>query len=84
MCVEKMTDMPLAHNNKAAVYAIVAFSTYTYTCYRGLKSVPLKFKRLLIVQSVHEVKLILSSCFFLANLTSKAKIIRKLVAFAIF
>ena len=37
--------------------------------YRGLKFVPLGFKRLLILQSVHKVKINLSSLSLLANLT---------------
>ena len=37
--------------------------------YGGLKFVPLGFKRLLILQSVNKLKLNLSSCSFLANLT---------------
>ena len=37
--------------------------------YRGLKFVPLGLKRLVILQSVHKVKLNLSSSFFLTNLT---------------
>ena len=48
--------------------------------YRGLKFVPLGFKRLLILQSVNKVNLNLN----LANLTSEAKIFRKQVAFAMF
>ena len=35
----------------------------------GLKFVPLRFKRLLILQLVHKVKLNLKSRLFLANLT---------------
>ena len=45
----------------------VVFLAWTY--YRGLKFVPLGFKRLLILQSVNKVKLNLSSCSFIANLT---------------
>ena len=37
--------------------------------YGGLKFVPLGYKRLLILQSVKKVKLNLSSCSFLSNLT---------------
>ena len=37
--------------------------------YGGLKFVPLGFKRLVILQSVYKVKLNLSPCFGLANLT---------------
>ena len=36
---------------------------------RGLKFVPRGFKTLLILQSVHKVKLNLLSCLFLVNLT---------------
>ena len=52
-----------------------------YSYYRGLKFIRLGFKRLLILQSVHKVKLKLSSCFFLSKPhPSKAKIFKKLVA----
>ena len=37
--------------------------------YGGLKFVPLGFKKLLILKSVNKVKLNLSSCSFIANLT---------------
>ena len=37
--------------------------------YGGLKFIPLGFKRLVILLSVDKVKLNLSSCFSLANLT---------------
>ena len=37
--------------------------------YGGLKFVPLGFKKLVILQSIHEVKLNLSSCSYLAKLT---------------
>ena len=43
---------------------------------RGLKFVPLRFKTLLILQSVNKVKLNLSSCFFSEPDSSKAKIFR--------
>ena len=53
-------------------------------CYRRLKLAPLGFKRLFIPQSFHKVKLNLSSFFFSKPDSNKAKIFRKLVAFAIF
>ena len=43
------------------------YASFVY--YGGLKFIPLGFERLVILQSVDKVKLNLSSCFSLANLT---------------
>ena len=61
-----------------------ALPTELWMYYRGLKFVPLWFKRLVILQSVNKMKLNLSSCFFSKSDSSKAKIFKKLVAFALF
>ena len=46
------------------IFSLNFLTTRTYTLYYGgLKLVPLKFKRLVILQSVHKVKLKLSLCF---------------------
>ena len=67
-----------------AIHTSCLLSKLSYMYYRGLKFVPLEFKRLLILQSANKVKLSLSSCFFSKPDSSKAKIFWKLVAFAIF